>query len=507
MVVGGGHNALVAASYLARAGRRVSILEARSVFGGAVAGSQPFAGVDVTLSRFAYLVSLLPDRIRADLGLNLELRSRTMHSYSPTAGSGLAISRTDHPATAASFAALAGGSAEYERWLQFHQQLATLATVVEPTLTGPLPSADAIRRQLGDRLWNDLTQHPIGAWIGQTFDHDLVRGLILTDALIGTLSSAMDPTLRQNRCFLYHVIGNGTGEWKVPVGGMAAVAREFTRVATQAGADLVPQCRVVRIEPRSADVMLVAQDGTRWYAEHVLAGCAPAELAHLLGEPVTDGAPGAQIKVNLVLDRLPRLASGVDPRVGFSGTLHVNQGWEQLQAASTSAAAGRLPVPLPCEVYCQTLTDRSVLGPVATARGRHALTVFGLQAPAEALPADPEAARDAAAEAVLASLNTVLAEPIESCLSTDSAGHPCLEVLTPMDLERELQMPKGNIFHGDLTWPWWDGPDPPRTPAERWGVESGVDRVMLCGSGARRGGAVSGIAGHNAAMAALEAGW
>ena len=104
---------------------------------------------------------------------------------------------------------------------------------------------------------------------------------------------------------------------------------------------------------------------------------------------------------------------------------------------------------------------------------------------------------------MLASLNSVLAEPIQDVLHPDAHGRPCIETTTTADLQRTLRMTEGNIFHGALSWPFADDDDPLDTPARQWGVATGHERIMLCGSGARRGGAVSGIGGHNAAMAVL----
>ena len=103
----------------------------------------------------------------------------------------------------------------------------------------------------------------------------------------------------------------------------------------------------------------------------------------------------------------------------------------------------------------------------------------------------------------LAALDEHLAEPIESCLSRDSDGNPCLEARIPQDIEADLAMPGGHIFHGDLEWPWAPNRARLDTPAQQWGVATDVDSVLLCGSGARRGGAVSGLGGHNAAQAVL----
>jgi phytoene dehydrogenase-like protein len=128
------------------------------------------------------------------------------------------------------------------------------------------------------------------------------------------------------------------------------------------------------------------------------------------------------------------------------------------------------------------------------------LTVFGLHTPHPVFGAE----REALTEAVLASLNSVLAEPIQDVLANDANGLPCIETTTTLDLEQRLGMTGGNIFHGDLRWPFAESDDELDTPAQKWGVATAHDRVLLCGSAARRGGAVSGIGGHNAAMAVRQ---
>jgi phytoene dehydrogenase-like protein len=98
----------------------------------------------------------------------------------------------------------------------------------------------------------------------------------------------------------------------------------------------------------------------------------------------------------------------------------------------------------------------------------------------------------------------VLAEPLEDVLMTDGAGDPCVETKTTLDIESALRMPGGNIFHDPLSWPFAEDDADLTRPAERWGVATAHERILLCGSGAVRGGAVSGIGGHNAAMAVLD---
>lgn len=106
---------------------------------------------------------------------------------------------------------------------------------------------------------------------------------------------------------------------------------------------------------------------------------------------------------------------------------------------------------------------------------------------------------------MLASLNSVLAEPIEDVIMTDANGQPCIETKTTLDLEDALGMTGGNIFHGLLSWPFVDDDADLSTPAARWGVATAHPSILMCGAGAQRGGAVSGIGGHNAAMAVMEA--
>ncbi len=245
----------------------------------------------------------------------------------------------------------------------------------------------------------------------------------------------------------------------------------------------------------------------RLVADIVLANVAPSELARLLGEDAVR-PEGAQVKVNMLLSRFPRLRDpGVDPMAAFGGTFHVHEGFTRLGEAHDEALAGRIPDPLPLEIYCHSLTDPSILSPELRSSGAQTVTVFALQTPDRLLTdATNDARRTELQAAVLRSLDAVLGEPIESMLMTDADGRPCLETKTTLDLEHALRMPGGHIFHGPLAWPFAEDDAPRGTPAERWGVATVHPRILLCGSGAQRGGAVSGIGGHNAAMAVLEAG-
>lgn len=511
VVVGGGHNGLAAAAYLGRAGRSVLLLEQADHLGGATGSHRVFRGVDAQLSRYSYLVSLMPRAVRDELGLSLELRRRRIASYTPLPGDpgrGLLVDTGDDGATQRSFASI-GAEADRRSWQAFAARTHALAQAVFPGVTEPLPTSAQARAATGEQWWADL-HVPLGQLVERTFVHDLVRGVVLTDALIGTFADAHDATLVQNRCFLYHVIGGGTGDWDVPVGGMGAVVVALTDAARAGGAELLTRATVRTVHPGSqgAEVFWTDDDGRDHSvsAAHVLVNAAPRVLERLLGqEPADDGPEGSQLKINMVVHRLPRLRdAGVDPSVAFAGTFHVNESYDQLATAYAQAAAGRIPTLPPAEIYCHTLTDPSILGADLRASGHHTLTLFGLHMPARLFRGDPDGSRVTALAATLRSLDSVLAEPIEDCLALDADGRPCIEVRSPLDLEDDIALPGGHIFHRDLQWPWRED-EHVNTPAERWGVATAHDRVLLCGAGARRGGGVSGIPGRSAAMAVLEA--
>ncbi|MEU8526905.1 NAD(P)/FAD-dependent oxidoreductase [Streptomyces sp. NPDC048629] len=509
VIVGAGHNGLVAAAYLARAGRSVLVLERQDHAGGAAVSAQAFSGLDARLSRYSYLVSLLPNKIVDDLGLRFRTRQRRISSYTPTLVDGRPtglLVEDDEPRTRESFRRLTGSDSDFEAWRRFYGMTRRMARRVFPTLTGPLPSRSELQRLVDDKeAWEALFERPLGETIEARFSNDLVRGVVLTDALIGTFTHAHDESLRQNRCFLYHVIGNGTGDWNVPVGGMGALTGALADAARAAGAEIVLGHDVVGIDTDGsrAEVRYRSEEteGTA-AADTVLGNVAPSTLARLLGEEPDPAEPtpeGAQLKVNMLLRRLPRLRDrNVDPRDAFAGTFHIAESYGQLETAYREAAAGLIPSTAPSEIYCHSLTDPSILGPELVERGYHTLTLFGLHMPARLFAGDADRAREEALRATVAALDACLDEPIADVLAVDADGRPCIEAKTPQDLEASLGLPSGHIFHRDLSFPYAD------EESGRWGVETAHRNVLLCGAGAMRGGGVSGIPGHNAAMALLE---
>src|SRR3989442_1847087 len=258
VILGAGHNGLVAATYLGRAGLSVLLLEKNDYIGGATTSQKVFPDYDARLSRYSYLVSLFPEKIIRDLGLRLELRQRATGSFTPYIKSGqhdgLLISNVDEEQSRRSMVDLTGSEAEFEQMKKFYALSRIFAEHTWDSMLEPLVSKDETKRRfdvddVSREAWRSLADEPLGRSLERYLQDDLVRGLVLTDAKVGIFTSPHDPSLVQNRCFLYHLIGNKTGEWKVPVGGMGAVARELEQAAHKAAAE-----SLVNVDLRALDV-------------------------------------------------------------------------------------------------------------------------------------------------------------------------------------------------------------------------------------------------------------
>ena len=548
VILGAGHNGLVAASYLGRAGLSVLLLEKNDYIGGATTSHRLFPDYDARVSRYAYLVSLFPQKIIRDLGLNLELRRRAIASCTPYVNHGqhgaLVLSNLEEEVSRKSIVDLTGSDAEFERMKKFYNLPRVFAEQVWDSMLEPLVSKEEMARRFNidstsREAWRSLVDEPLGSAIERYLQNDLLRGLAFTDAKIGVFTYPHDPSLVQNRCFLYHLIGNKTGEWKVPVGGMGAVASELERVARKAGAEIL-----TNVDLRAIDV----KTKTKTVEFEIKLNASGASAARSFGVPPSGGTDrvnaelrtagthalsstvearfllvnfgrnvlakftgrffqpdrideGSVFKINMLLRRLPQLKAKKYPATdAFCGTFHSDEGYNQMNASYDRASGGRLPEKTPCEVYCHTLTDNSILAPELREQGFHTMTLFGLDAPWSLFARDNQNMRRLAEKRFLGSVNQWLEEPIEDCLAAARDGRPCIESKSPVDIEDALGMYRGNIFQNAPTWPFAER----REQVGTWGVETEYENVFLCGSSALRGGAVSGIPGHNAAMKILK---
>jgi phytoene dehydrogenase-like protein len=515
VILGAGHNGLVAAAYLGRAGLSVLLLEKNDYVGGATTSQKVFPDYDALISRYSYLVSLFPDKIIRDLGLNIELRRRSTGSFTPyrrdDSYDGLFLSNVDEEASRRSMKQLTGNDREYEQMKKFYGLSRVFAAHCWDSMVEPLVSREEMRKrfdqdELSREAWRSLAEEPLGRAIERYLANDLVRGLVLTDGKIGVFTHPHDPSLVQNRCFLYHLIGNKTGEWKVPVGGMGAVARELEQVARAVGAELLTNVDLRGIDLNDhKKTVEFACDGEPQVVEarFLLVNFGRNILARFTGQPyiLEKEDEGSVFKINMLLRRLPKLkASNYSAAQAWCGTFHSDEGYEQMNISYRQAAEKRLPTHTPCEVYCHTLTDESILSPELCEQGFHTMTLFGLDVPYFLFTRDSRGMRDQAEKSFLASVNQWLEEPLEDCLARARDGSLCLESKSPVDIEESLGMCRGNIFQDAPSWPFATT----KEQAGAWGVETEWANVFLCGSSALRGGAVSGIPGHNAAMKVLE---
>jgi phytoene dehydrogenase-like protein len=506
VIVGGGHNALVASCYLAKAGLQVVILEKNNSLGGATVSQKVFPEYEARLSRYSYLVSLLPDQIVKDLDLKFKTIEREVSSFTPEnlggKDLGLLINRGLIGQTVDDFLALTGNGDEVAAWESFYADVQKLADVIAPTMLQKLPTRSQLKEKVGHKIWDEIIENPLELVLENRFKSDVVRGIVLTDGLIGTFSDAKD--LIANICFLYHLIGNGTGDWKVPVGGMGALVAELIELAKNLGVTFVLDSEVTSITSTVLDSdvsgFTTTASGKNYESKYVLANFAPQKLAKVLDKQPPKSLEGSQVKVNMLLTKLPRLKSGTDPKLAFAGTFHFDERYSDFQRAFTQADAGQIPDVIPAEMYCHTLSDTTILGPELIAKGYQTLTLFGMHTPAKLFESDNSGSKAIILKRLLDQLNQYLIDPIESCLAKNSDGSLCIEIKSPLDLEEEIGLPRGNIFHKDLSMPFREDDSLPS-----WGVETDLPNLFLCGAGAIRGGGVSGIPGHNAAAAVLEA--
>ena len=490
------------------------MLEKNDYIGGATTSQKVFPDYDAYLSRYSYLVSLFPEKIIRDLGLNLELRRRETASFTPYVKDGrhdgLLLSNVSEEASRESIINLTGSDVEHERLKKFYGLSHIFAEKVWDTMLEPLAAKEDFRKRfdVDDRhreAWRSLAEEPLGVAIEHYLKDDLLRGLVLTDGKIGVFTHPHDPSLLQNRCFIYHLIGNKTGEWKVPVGGMGRVARELEEAARKSGTEIFTGVNLLALSAEGTPSVEFELDGQTQTvdARFLLVNFGRNILSKFIGKPYQPEASdeGSVFKINMLLRRLPKLkAKRYAESEAFCGTFHIDEGYEEMNMSYKEALRGQLPKKIPSEVYCHTLTDDSILSPELREKGFHTLTLFGLDTPWSLFSRDNEAMRKRAEEKFVEGLNGWLAEPLEDCLAVARDGSLCIESKTPVDIENSLGLYRGNIFQDAPSFPFAQAKDQVGT----WGVETEFENVFLCGSSALRGGAVSGIPGHNAAKKVME---
>ncbi|MGR3811064.1 phytoene desaturase family protein [Jiulongibacter sp. NS-SX5] len=503
IIVGSGHNALVAACYLAKENYSVLVLEKSDYLGGATTSQKTFPDYDAKLSRYSYLISLLPLRIIKDLELDLELFSRDTASYTPYIKDdeirGLLISNQSETISKKSILELGLGEQEWVGYCKLQERCLAFAHIIWDSLLEPLKSKNEWKSTFAEQneqeLREDFCEKPIGQFIDKYLKSDILKGVILTDARIGVQTSAYDPSLLQNRTFIYHIIGNKTGEWKVPKGGMGALVEQLITKAKSLDVSFKTESEVIDVTRKKSHYMVSTADQS-YQCQKLLFNAAPNLLNKLLPNYRLNISEGTAFKINILLKKLPKLKDKrVSPEDAFCGTLHINQNFEQQELAHQQSIGGKLPKNFPFEMYCHTLTDDSILSKELSHKGFHTITAFGMDTPYSIFKEDNEKAKSQVLKLFYEGINPYLEKPIQESIALDSSGNLCIECKSALDLERELGLPLGNIFHNDLSWFYAENGD----LEGKLGVETEDPNIVLCGSAALRGGAVSGIPGYLAA--------
>jgi phytoene dehydrogenase-like protein len=497
IVVGGGHNGLTCAAYLARAGQRVLVLEARERIGGACTLEQPFADERYVVSPCAYVIGLLDEDVISDLALNkrgLEIYMADPQMWVPFEDGTAFAQWMDHERTVQGLADLGisakeiAGYVAYEKF--FDDMRLKLRKGPRDSWVGDSPTRPELEQMLGgDQAMIDALFESSIADVLRSFvsDERLVNALF-GQGVIGTFAGPNDPGTASVK--LMHYQGDLEGEgpvWGYVKGGMGMVSFAIADAAHDAGAVLAAGVPVGEIVPGEG---VRLDDGTFIAATTVVSNADPKRV---LGLVAGDAMPpdyrdrlerwdirSPVVKFNAALNRLPSWTAAPGETFMARGTVDVTHGIEQAQEAFERCARGEPAVGFG-EIYVQTLHDPSPAPP-----GRHLMSVFGQYAPYD-VTGGWDARRDEVGRQFI-DLIGHFAPDFEDCLES-------YEVLGAADIEKRVGLTGGHIFQGEVRPDqMWEHRLTPRTP---------MPGVYLCGAATHPAGSVIATNGKNAAAAVL----
>ncbi len=517
IVIGAGHNGLVTACYLARAGLRVLVLERRSVVGGACVTEETFPGFKVSTA--AYVNSLFHTEIVRDLKLaayGYEVLARDPSSFTPFPDGRSLMMSPDADLTRTEIGKFSKRDAE--RYPRYEAMLERVARVVEPTLTMPPP--DLLKPRLGDlRTLLSLRRafRGLGDGAGEAveiltgaarpildrwFESEELKGTLATDAVIGAMASPSTPGTAY--VLFHHVMGEAGGRrgvWGYMRGGMGGITQALAGVARDLGADIRCDAEVTRILVRDGRAVGVTLDGGDEYRAPVVASNADAHVTFLklLDRNVLPEAfvadverisyASASLKINVALAELPsfRALPGTEPGPQHRGTIHICPDQDYIERAFDDAKYGRASAEPVLECTIPSVVDPTVAPP-----GRHLMSMFVQYAPYELRDGSWDDRREEFADRCFDVLDQYAPNFKRSVLAR--------QVLTPLDLERVFNLTGGNIFQGAMT-PGQLFAFRPVPGYARYRTPLGG--LYLCGAAAHPGGGVMGTPGLNAAREIL----
>jgi phytoene dehydrogenase-like protein len=516
IVIGGGHNGLTTAAYLARAGRKVLVLERRHVLGGAAVTEEVFPGFKYSVC--SYVVSLLRPEIIRELDLprhGLEILPLD-GTFTPMPDGDYLWRVNDHAKTRREIARHSPTDAE--AYDEYGKAMIEMGRFVKPILcmTPPDPTRlepgglrdlwsllARFRRLPADDRYNQVQLMTMSAvdFLDQWFETDVLKATMSASGIIGTFLGVRSPGTAY--VLLHHYMGEIDGafrSWGLSRGGTGAISNAIAGAAREAGAEIRTQAPVAKIlvaDGRASGVVLANGDEIR--ARAVASSVDPnltfvkmIGTEHLPDEFVEDirryKYRGSSGKVNMALDGLPSFTCLPGPGPHLRGAVSISPSIEYMERAYDQAKYGRYSRRPYIDIVLPSLTDPSVAPP-----GKHVMSCFVQYAPYHLKEGTWDEHREAFGDTVV---NTI-AEYAPNL--KDLILHR--QVLTPLDIEREFGLTEGNIFQGELTLEQLFF----LRPAPGWAkYRTPIADLYMCGSATHPGGGIMGAPGRNAALVMLK---
>ncbi len=519
IIIGAGHNGLVTAAYLARAGYKVLVLERRELLGGACVTEEVWPGFKVSTA--SYVNSLFRPQIIRELELKkhgFEMLPRNPSSFTPFPDGRYLMMGPDAALNQREVGKFSAKDAE--NLPRYEKMLERVADFIEPTLEQTPPNLWSWRpgelmklvklglgfRSLGPREGASAVEILTGAMtpiLDRWFESDQVKATLATDAIIGAMAAPSMPGTAY--VLFHHVMGecNGVrGVWGYMRGGMGSISNSLASAARSYGAEIRVNSPVGRILTRGGTVRGVAlQDGTEIEAKRVAsnADCNvtflklmdPAELPPDFVQQIRNiDYSSASLKINVALSEVPNFkalpGTGAGPQ--HHGTMHICPTMEYIERAYDDAKYGK-----PSESPLLECTMASVVDPTVAPPGKHLMSMFIQYAPYKLKEGNWDEIKDKFADRCFDILNEYAPNFKQSVIDR--------QIVTPLDLERRFGLTGGNIFQGAMTLNQLFF----LRPVPGWaGYKTPIRGLYLCGAAAHPGGGVMGACGLNAAREILR---